>query len=53
VDLVFKKVKKTGCKIISKPTDLDFTDYPYRCFQFRDTEGNLLEIAKYYKKEST
>lgn len=47
VDLIFKKIKKYNCKIVSEPEDLDFTDYPYRCFQFYDTEGNLIEIAKY------
>ena len=47
VDAVFEKVKKWKCKIVGEPTDLDFTDYPYRCFQFYDTEGNLIEVAKY------
>ncbi|HBV58032.1 MAG TPA: VOC family protein [Candidatus Magasanikbacteria bacterium] len=47
VDAVFEKVKKWKRKIVDEPTDLDFTDYPYRCFQFYDTEGNLLEVAKY------
>jgi len=47
VDLIFKKIKKYNCKIVSEPEDLDFTDYPYRCFQFYDIEGNLIEIAKY------
>lgn len=50
VDAVFEKVKKLGCKIVEEPTDLDFTDYPYRCFQFYDTEGNLVEVAKYNKE---
>lgn len=50
VDAVFKKVKKRKCKIVYEPTDLDFTDYPYRCFSFMDTEGNLVEVAKYDKK---
>lgn len=47
VDGVFEKVKKWKCKIVDEPADLEFTDYPYRCFQFYDTEGNLLEVAKY------
>jgi predicted enzyme related to lactoylglutathione lyase len=45
--LIYEKVKKYGCKIISEPENLDFTDYYYRCFYFEDTEGNLIEIAKY------
>ena len=47
IDAVFEKVKKWKCKIVDEPTDLDFTDYAYRCFQFYDTEGNLIEVAKY------
>lgn len=47
VDAVFAKVKKWDCEIISEPEDLPFTRYPYRCFQFKDTEGNLIEIARY------
>jgi len=49
VDLLFTKISKLSVKIIHKPIDLDFTDYPYRCFQCYDTEGNLLEFAKYNK----
>lgn len=47
VDLVFQKIKRYKCKVVSEPENLDFTDYPYRCFQFYDTEGNLIEMAKY------
>jgi len=47
---VYKKVKKWKCKITFKPQNLKFTDYPYRCFQFKDTEGNLIEIANYKRK---
>lgn len=50
VDAIFQKIKKYGCQIISEPENLDFTDYPYRCFQFYDTEDNLIEVAKYEKK---
>jgi len=47
VDLVYTKVKKWKVKIIYSPTNLKFTDYPYRCFSCKDTEGNIIEIAKY------
>jgi len=47
VDLVYKKVKKWKVKIIYPPTNLKFTEYPYRCFSCKDTEGNIIEIAKY------
>ena len=50
VDAVFKKVKKHGVKVINPPKNLAFTDYPYRCFQCKDTEGNLIEVAKYERK---
>ncbi len=50
VDGVFEKVKKLGVEIISPPETLAFTDYPYRCFQCKDTEGNIIEIAKYERK---
>ncbi len=50
VDAVFKKVKKHGIKIIFPPEDLEFTDYPYRCFQCKDTEGNIIEVANYKRK---
>ena len=50
VDAVYEQVKKLGCKISFKPTDLSFTEYPYRCFEFEDTEGNLIEVAKYDRK---
>ena len=50
VDAVFEKVKKHGVKIVSPPENLAFTDYPYRCFQCKDTEGNLIEVAKYERK---
>lgn len=49
VDAVFEKVKKHKVKIIFPPENLKFTDYPYRCFQCEDTEGNLIEIANYKK----
>lgn len=49
VDSIFEKVKKWNCKIISEPINLSFTDYPYRCFQFYDPEGNLIEVS-WYKK---
>lgn len=51
VDAVFNKVKKHGVEIVSPPEDLAFTNYPYRCFQCRDTEGNLIEVAKYERKQ--
>ena len=47
VDATYEKIKKYGCKVVSEPENLDFTDYYYRCFYFEDTEGNLVEIAKY------
>jgi len=47
VDATFEKVKQHGVETIFPPEDLKFTDYPYRYFQCRDTEGNLIEIAKY------
>ena len=47
VDAVFEKVRKHKVKIIFPPENLEFTDYPYRCFQCEDTEGNIIEIAKY------
>lgn len=47
VDAVFEKVKKHKVKVPFPPEDLKFTDYPYRCFQCEDTEGNIIEIAKY------
>lgn len=50
VDAVFEKIKKHGVEIVSPPENLAFTDYPYRCFQCKDTEGNLIEIAKYERK---
>ena len=49
VDAVFERVKKWNCEIVSNPEDLTFTEYPYRCFQFRDLEGNLIEVAWYGK----
>ncbi len=49
VDAIFAKVKKFKVKILFPPESLKFTDYPYRCFQCRDTEGNIIEIAKYKK----
>lgn len=51
VDAVFEKMKKQEVKIIFPPEDLEFTDYPYRCFQCEDTEGNIIEIADYKRKE--
>lgn len=50
VDAIFEKIKKYKVKIIFPPEDLKFTDYPYRCFQCEDTEGNLIEITKYKRK---
>ncbi|MDI6736936.1 MAG: VOC family protein [Nanoarchaeota archaeon] len=50
VDALFKKVKKHRVNIISNPENLPFTGYPYRCFQCKDTEGNIIEIAKYKRK---
>lgn len=50
VDVVYEKVKRYKVKIIFAPEDLEFTDYPYRCFQCEDTEGNIIEIAKYQRK---
>ncbi len=50
VDAVFEKIKKLGVEIISPPENLAFTDYPYRCFQCKDTEGNIIEIANYERK---
>ncbi|HLC98179.1 MAG TPA: VOC family protein [Candidatus Nanoarchaeia archaeon] len=50
VDAVFERVKKRKVKILFPPEDLAFTDYPYRCFQCEDTEGNIIEIAKYNRK---
>lgn len=47
VDAVFEKVKKWKVKILFPPKDLPYTDYPYRCFECEDTEGNIIEIAKY------
>jgi predicted enzyme related to lactoylglutathione lyase len=47
VDSLFQKIKSYKCKVVGEPENLDFTDYPYRCFQFYDTEGNLIEVAKY------
>jgi len=48
VDAVYEKVKMyEDVKIKDEPENLDFTDYYYRCFQFYDTEGNLIEVAKY------
>ena len=38
---------KTKIKIIYPPTNLKFIDYPYRFFSCRDTEGNIIEVAKY------
>ena len=50
VDAVFEKVKKHKVKILFQPENLEFTDYPYRCFQCEDTEGNIIEIANYQRK---
>ena len=50
VDAVFEKIKKYDVDIVSPPENLAFTDYPYRCFQCKDTEGNLIEVAKYERK---
>jgi len=50
IDAVFEKIKKFGTRIDGPPESLTFTDYPYRCFQCQDTEGNLIEIAKYERK---
>lgn len=50
VDAVFEEVKKHGVEIVSSPENLAFTDYLYRCFQCKDTEGNLIEVAKYKRK---
>lgn len=50
VDAIFKKVKKWKVKISFSPTNLKYTDYFYRCFQCEDTEGNIIEIAKYKRK---
>ncbi len=47
VDAVFEKVKKHKVRVLFQPEDLEFTEYPYRCFQCEDTEGNIIEIAKY------
>lgn len=47
VNVIFEKVKKHNVKIIFPPEDLGFTDYPYRCFQCEDTEGNIIEIVRY------
>lgn len=50
IDSVFEQVKKHNVKILFPPEDLAFTDYPYRCFQCEDTEGNVIEIANYQRK---
>ncbi len=50
VDAVFKMVKKRKVKILFPPEDLKFTNYPYRCFQCEDTEGNIIEVAKYERE---
>jgi len=50
VDAALAKIKKHKVKILFPPEDLAFTDYPYRCFQCEDTEGNIIEIAKYNRK---
>ncbi len=50
IDVVFRKIKKHKVKIIFPPEDLEFTDYPYRCLQCEDTEGNIIEIVKYNRK---
>ncbi len=50
VDAIYEKIKKYKVKIIFPPENLKFTNYPYRCFQCEDTEGNLIEIAKYKRK---
>jgi predicted enzyme related to lactoylglutathione lyase len=47
VDATFKKIRKQGIEIVNPPENLAFTDYPYYCFQCKDTEGNIIEIAKY------
>jgi len=51
VDGVFEKVKKHGTKITFSPKALTHTDYRYYCFEGEDTEGNLIEIADYQRKE--
>ena len=50
VDAVFERVKKRKVKILFPPEDLAFTDYPYRCFQCEDSEGNIIEVAKYERR---
>src|SRR3989338_1683380 len=50
VDAAYQKVKKYKIKISFPPTNLKYTDYPYRCFECKDTEGNIIEIAKYKRK---
>jgi len=50
VDAVFEKVKKYGVKITFPPEDLAFTTYRYYCFECEDTEGNLIEIVNYERK---
>lgn len=47
IDAAYAKIQHWGCTIIQPPENLNYTDYPYRCLQFLDTEGNLVEIAKY------
>ncbi len=51
VDGIFEKVKKHGTKITFSPKALTHTDYRYYCFECEDTEGNLIEIADYQRKE--
>lgn len=47
VDAAFERVKSMGVEILFPPMNLDFTEYPYRCFQCLDTEGNVMEVASY------
>ncbi|MDD3607201.1 MAG: VOC family protein [Candidatus Moranbacteria bacterium] len=47
VDEAYEKVKAMGVEIISPLETLDYTDYFYRVFNCKDTEGNLIEIAQY------
>ncbi|OGH73921.1 MAG: hypothetical protein A3C90_02795 [Candidatus Magasanikbacteria bacterium RIFCSPHIGHO2_02_FULL_51_14] len=49
VDAVYEAVQKHGVRIVFPPMELEYTEYRYRCFQCEDTEGNLIEIARYLK----
>jgi len=47
IDDVYEKIKSSGTKIIHDIETLNYTDYFYRVFLCKDTEGNLIEIAQY------